>query len=62
MSNGTLLRKEFNILTCLERSGSAKSQRDLAEATGMSVGSVNRILNNLTEKGYLSGNTLTEAA
>lgn len=62
MSNGTLLRKEFNILTCLERSGSAKSQRDLAEATGMSVGSVNRILSNLTEKGYLSGNTLTEAA
>lgn len=61
MSNGTLLRKEFDILTCLERSGSAKSQRELAEATGMSVGSVNRILNTLTEKGYLSGNALTEA-
>ncbi len=61
MSNGTLLRKEFDILTCLERSGSAKSQRELAEATGMSVGSVNRILNTLTEKGYLSGNVLTEA-
>ena len=61
MSNGTLLRKEFDILTCLEGSDSVKSQRKLAEATGMSVGSVNRILNTLTEKGYLSGSTLTEA-
>ena len=61
MSNGTLRRKEFDILTCLERSGSGRSQREIAEATGMSVGSVNRVLNTLTEQGYLSDNTVTEA-
>ena len=61
MSNGTLRRKEFDILTCLERSGSDMTQREIAEVTGMSVGSVNRMLTALTELGYLSDNTITEA-
>ena len=60
MSNGTLRRKEFDILTCLERSGSAMTQREIAEVTGMSVGSVNRTLTTLTEQGYLSDNAITE--
>lgn len=61
MSNGTLRRKEFDILTCLERSGNAMTQREIAEVTGMSVGSVNRTLTTLTELGYLSDNAITEA-
>ena len=61
MSNGTLRRKEFDILTCLERSGSGMTQREIAEVTGMSVGSVNRMLTTLTEQGYLSDNAVTEA-
>ena len=61
MSNGTLRRKEFDILTCLERNGSAMTQREIAEATGMSVGSVNRVLTALTELGYLADNMVTEA-
>ena len=61
MSNGTLRRKEFDILTCLEREGSDMTQREIAEVTGMSVGSVNRVLTALTELGYLSDNAVTEA-
>ena len=61
MSNGTLRRKEFDILTCLERSGCCLTQREIAEVTGMSVGSVNRMLTTLTELGYLSDNAVTEA-
>lgn len=61
MSNGTLRRKEFDILTCLERRGSAMTQREIAELTGMSVGSVNRVLTALTDLGYLEGNAVTEA-
>lgn len=61
MSNGTLRRKEFDILTCLERSGSDMTQREIAEFTGMSVGSVNRMLTSLTDMGYLADNAVTEA-
>ena len=61
MSNGTLRRKEFDILTCLERSGSDMTQREIAEVTGMSVGSVNRMLTALTDMGYLADNAVTEA-
>ncbi|MBQ2927963.1 MAG: winged helix-turn-helix transcriptional regulator [Oscillospiraceae bacterium] len=61
MSNGTLRRKEFNVLTYLERSGSGKTQREIAEATDMSVGSVNRILTTLAEQGYITDSTVTEA-
>ena len=61
MSNGTLRRKEFDILTCLERSGSDMTQREIAEVTGMSVGSVNRMLTALTDMGYLTDNAVTEA-
>ena len=61
MSNGTLRRKEFDILTCLEHSDNAMTQREIAEVTGMSVGSVNRGLTALTELGYLADNMVTEA-
>ena len=61
MSNGTLRRKEFDVLTYLEHNGSGKTQREIAEATGMSVGSVNRILTTLADKGYITDNSITEA-
>lgn len=61
MSNGTLRRKEFDILTYLERSGNGKTQREIAEATDMSVGSVNRVITSLIDQGYITENTITEA-
>ena len=60
MNTHTLIRKQFDILTFLERSSEVKSQRDIAEATAMSVGSVNRGIAALAEQGLLSDNKLTE--
>lgn len=61
MSEFTLPRKHFDILTCLEHRGSDQTQREIAEATGMSVGSVNRVLTALTEQGFIEDNRLTQA-
>lgn len=61
MSKEILLRKQFDVLTYLERSNGAKTQRDIAEATAMSVGSVNRTVAALTDLGYVDGYVLTEA-
>lgn len=60
MPKDTLTRKQFAVLTELQRAP-VKSQRALANATKMSVGSVNRILSGLTEAGFLNGYTLTPA-
>lgn len=60
MNTHTLNRKQFDILTCLERSSQVKTQREIAEATDMSVGSVNRVMSALTEQGLLLDNKLTE--
>lgn len=60
MNTHTLNRKQFDILTFLERSSEVKTQREIAEATDMSVGSVNRVISALTEQGLLSDNKLTE--
>ena len=56
----TLSRKQFNILTFLERSKEKVNQRDIAKETGMSLGSVSRTLSSLTESGYINGYTVTE--
>lgn len=61
MQNITLPRKQFEVLTYLERNRQKKAQREIAEATGMSVGSVNRALADLAAQGYLDGYEVTEA-
>ncbi len=53
-----LTRKQFDILTCLEQ-GACRTQRDIADATNMSVGSVNRTMSALNELGYTKNNTIT---
>ncbi|EEG31313.1 cholinephosphate cytidylyltransferase/choline kinase family protein [[Clostridium] methylpentosum DSM 5476] len=55
-----LTRKQFEILTYLEKHRAPITQRDLARATGMSLGSVNKTITQLTECGYLCDHTLTE--
>ena len=57
-----LLRKQFDVLTCIERYGDHKSQREIAEIYGMSVGSVNKAIADLTEQGMLAGRKLTDKA
>ncbi len=56
-----LNRKEFDILTCLERNGGELTQRRISEMTDMSLGSVNRSINELNERGYIDGGRLTES-
>lgn len=57
----TLTRKQFDILTFLEKATAKMNQREIAEATGMSLGSVSRTMASLTEAGLLNGYALTEA-
>ncbi|MBR6792819.1 MAG: NTP transferase domain-containing protein [Clostridia bacterium] len=56
-----LTRKQFDVLTFLERNKEKISQRDVAKAIGMSLGSVSRTLSSLSEGGLISGYTVTEA-
>lgn len=60
MSTGTLSRKQFEVLTFLERKCESKTQREIAEATGMSVGSVNRVISSLTKQALVADGRLTE--
>ena len=57
----TPTRKQFDVLTFLEKNEQKVNQRDIANATGMSLGSVSRALAFLTESGYVKGNKVTEA-
>lgn len=52
-------RKEFNVLVVLEKEKNFFTQRELAEKLGISVGSVNKIIKDLTEKGYIEDGYIT---
>ncbi len=54
-----LSKKDFEVLTCLERQKKRPTQRELAEYTKMSLGSVNRIVNSLLERGLINDKGLT---
>lgn len=61
MDANILTRKQFDILAYLERTSECNNQREIAEALDISLGSVNRTISSLTEAGYLSNYTVTEA-
>ena len=54
-------RKQFNILVFLEAQDHVKSQREIAAATEMSVGSANKALAELTANGFVAEGKITEA-
>ena len=56
-----LTQKQFILLTCIERNRKGMTQRELAEATRMSLGSVNRTLGSLNELGLVDENGLTSS-
>ena len=60
MTDKTLTRKQFDVLTCMERSDRMMTQRELAEAARMSLGSVNRTLAFLGERELIDGRGLTK--
>ncbi len=55
-------KKEFYVLTYLEKHGKDNSQREISKALKISVGTVNNVIRSLTAKGLLSDNALTEKA
>ncbi len=59
MENQNLPRKHFDVLVQLERFGK-QSQREIAEKTGISVGSVNRVIAELSEKKLVENGCITE--
>ena len=60
MMKNILQRKEFDVLACIERSEKVMTQRELAEATAMSLGSVNRIVHSLIERGFINERGITD--
>ncbi len=56
-----LTKKQFDILTVLEAAPMAMSQREIAVETEMSVGTVNRTLGELSERGLVAGGRITGA-
>lgn len=54
-----LTKKQFDILDALIDSLEKKSQRELSELTGMSLGSVNKTLKELVELGFVNEDLIT---
>lgn len=59
--NQTLTRKQFDILSLLAEEKSTQSQRQLGEKTGHSLGTVNRVMQELTELQYVADGKITSA-
>lgn len=55
----SLTRKQFDVLEVLATAGESLTQRQLEEKTGHSLGSVNRAVKELTERGYIKNSAIT---
>lgn len=55
-----LTEKQFDILEKLAEADSALSQRDLEKATGYSLGTINKVIKELSELGYVNNGELTD--
>lgn len=60
MTQKTLTKKQFDVLTFLEQNKEKVRQRDIAEKINMSLGSVNRTISSLAENGMVDGCQITE--
>ena len=56
-----LSRKQFDILEALALSPASLTQRELEKATGHSLGTVNRVLKELSEAGYVKNAAITHS-
>lgn len=55
-----LSRRQFDVLDYLQQAAEKTNQREIAAATGMSLGSVSKTLATLTEEGYICGYSVTD--
>lgn len=56
-----LTKKQFDLLETLAESAGTLTQRELKERTGHSLGMINRTMKELTETGFVSNGTITNA-
>lgn len=54
-----LTRKQFDVLEALASSNSSLTQRELEFITGYSLGTINRVMKELTEAGFVADSKLT---
>lgn len=54
-----LTKKQFDILTYLEKTGGNQTQRVISQALGFSLGAVNKLLTELAEMGFVDNGVLT---
>lgn len=55
-----LNQRQFDVLTCLEKERCAKTQRELAKHTGVSLGTINKTVTSLEALGYVDEAGITE--
>lgn len=55
-----MTKKQFDILTYLEKDGKDHTQRDIARALGFSLGAVNKLIAELTGAGCVADGKITE--
>ena len=60
MSTCNLTRKQFALLTLLEHTDKKMSQREIADITGISLGTVSRTLESLRNDGLVDGTKITD--
>ena len=60
MKPTTLTRKQFDVLTYIERTEGKLSQRKIAEATNMSAGTVNKVISELGDAQLQDNGAVTE--
>ena len=56
-----LTRKQFDVLEILATASKSLTQRQIEEKTGYSLGTINRVLKELTEAGFVAAGTITNA-
>lgn len=57
----SLSRKQFDVLEKMSSQTASVSQRDLEKLTGHSLGTINRVIKELTDAGYVSNGIITAA-
>ena len=57
----SLTRKQFDVLEKMAAQTDSYTQRDLERVTGHSLGTINRVIKELTDLGFVSNGAITEA-
>ena len=57
----SITRKQFDVLVLFTEPDGAMTQREIAEKSGLSLGSVNKTVKELVELGYLQGGVITKS-